>query len=112
MRTADAATRILYSVANNSKNRKASDPTPVPVTRLQRSLMYMAGSIFGLGVVAIFALLIGEAIVKTSLFETSSIWLTVAFLPDIALPLGFLLFIVLLIVTAVGRSRAAKGADQ
>jgi len=72
----------------------------------------MAGSIFGLGVIAIFALLIGEAIVKTSLFETSSIWLTVAFLPDIALPLGFALFIVLLIITAVGRNRTAKGAGK
>jgi hypothetical protein len=101
-------------VANSSKNpkRAAVKEPAAPISRVQRTLAFMAGSIFGLGVIAIFALLIGEAIVKTSLFETSSIWLTVAFLPDIALPLGFLLFIVLLIITAVGRSRAAKGAGK
>jgi hypothetical protein len=99
-------------VANNKKNRDAATPAPVPVTRLQRSLMYMAGSVLGLGILAIVALLIGEATLKTAAFEASPIWVTVAFLPELAIPLGFLLFIVLIIITFVQRSRAAKGADQ
>jgi membrane protein implicated in regulation of membrane protease activity len=99
-------------VANNKKNRDAAAPAPVPVSRLQRSLMYMAGSILGLGVIAIIALLIGEATLKPANFDGSPIWVTVAFLPELAIPLGFLLFIALIIVTYVQRSRAAKGADQ
>jgi hypothetical protein len=99
-------------VANNSKKRDASAPTPVPVTRLQRSLMYMAGSILGLGIVAIVALLIGEATLKTAIFQSSPFWSVAALLPAIAIPLGFLLFVVLIIVTYLQRSRAAKGAGK
>jgi hypothetical protein len=35
-----------------------------------------------------------------------------AFLPEIAIPLGFLLFIVLIIVTYLQRSRTAKDAGK
>jgi hypothetical protein len=84
----------------------------VPVSRLQRSLMYIAGSILGLGIVAIVALLIGEAALKPAAFESSPIWAVTAFLPEIAIPLGFLLFIALIVVTYVQRSRAAKDAGK
>ena len=74
--------------------------------------MYIAGSVLGLGIIAIVALLIGEATLKPAAFEASPIWAVAAFLPEIAIPLGFLLFIALIIVTYVGRSRAAKGAGK
>jgi hypothetical protein len=99
-------------VANNKKNRNPAEPAPAPVTRLQRSLLYMAGSILGLGIVAIVALLIGEASLKTAIFDSSPFWRVAALLPAIAIPLGFLLFIALIAVTIVQRSRAAKGAGK
>ncbi len=101
-------------MANNNKNRSATVvATPVvPISRLQRSLMYIAGSILGIGIIAIVALLIGEATLKTAIFESSPFWAVAAFLPEIAIPLGFFLFIVLIIVTYVRRSRAAKDADK
>jgi hypothetical protein len=99
-------------VANSNKNRDASAEAPAPVSRLQRSLMYIAGSILGLGIIAIVALLIGEATLKPAAFESSPIWAVAAFLPEIAIPLGFLLFIALIVVTYVQRSRAAKDAGK
>ena len=106
-------TPYSYDVANNNKKSTAPEkPASAPVSRVQRSLMYMAGSILGLGVIAIIALLIGEASLSTAAFQGSPIWDVVAFLPALAIPLGFLLFIVLLIVTFVQRSRAAKVAGK
>jgi hypothetical protein len=100
-------------VANNNKNRDLpAAAAAMPVSRLQRSLMYMAGSILGVGIIAIVALLIGEATLKTAIFESSPFWAVAALLPAIAIPLGFLLFIVLIIVTYVRRSRAAKDAGK
>jgi hypothetical protein len=74
--------------------------------------MYMAGSILAVGIIAIVALLIGEATLKPAQFQGSPIWSIVAFLPEIAIPLGFVLFIVLIAITFVSRSRAAKDAGQ
>ncbi|HEX4402995.1 MAG TPA: hypothetical protein VHZ98_16885 [Galbitalea sp.] len=99
-------------MANSKKNRDASAEPPVPVSRLQRSLMYIAGSVLGLGIIAIVALLIGEATLKPATFESSPFWAVAAFLPEIAIPLGFLLFIVLIIVTYLQRSRTAKDAGK
>ena len=98
-------------MANNNKNPKTpAKPAPAPVSRIQRALTFMAASILGLGVIAIVVLLIGEATLKQSTFEGSQFWTTVALLPAIAIPLGFVLFIALIIVTVVQRSRAAKVA--
>jgi sterol desaturase/sphingolipid hydroxylase (fatty acid hydroxylase superfamily) len=99
-------------VANNNKNRGESAAAAVPVSRLQRSLMYMAGSILGLGIIAIVALLIGEATLKAAIFESSPFWSVAAFLPEVAIPLGFLLFIALIVVTYVRRARAARDASK
>jgi hypothetical protein len=74
--------------------------------------MYVAGSILGVGIIAIVALLIGEASLKPAEFQGSPIWAVVAFLPEIAIPLGFFLFIALIVVTYVQRSRAAKDAGK
>ena len=74
--------------------------------------MYVAGSILGLGIIAIVVLLIGEATLKTAIFQSSPFWAVAALLPAIAIPLGFLLFIALIVVTYVQRSRTAKGAGE
>ncbi len=100
-------------MANKNKSRTSpAEPAPVPISRAQRSLMYMAGSILAVGIIAIVALLIGEATLKPAQFQGSPIWSIVAFLPEIAIPLGFVLFIVLIAITFVSRSRAAKDAGQ
>ena len=99
-------------MANNNKTKVAAAPDPEPVSRVQRALMYMAGSVLGLGIVAIVALLIGEATITTKAFQGSQIWGTVALLPAIAIPLGFALLIALLVVTFRKRSRAAKDAGK
>jgi hypothetical protein len=112
VRAAAAQTPYSWFVANNNKSKAPAKPEPVPVTRLQRSLMYVAGSVLGIGIIAIIALLIGEATIKPAAFQGSQIWATVAFLPDIAIPLGFFLFIVLIIVVFIQRSRTAKDADK
>jgi hypothetical protein len=101
-------------VANNNKSTKAAaNPPAAPVSRLQRSLLYMGGSVLGLGVIDIVVLLIGEATIgNTPAFGDSPFWATAAFLPEPAIGIGFLFFIVLLIVTAVQRSRTAKDAGK
>ena len=99
-------------VANNNKNKAPAKPVSVPISRPQRSLMYMAGSILGLGVAAIIALLVGDAVAPDAVSHAQGIWPVVAFIPNIALPLGFVLMIVLLAITFVRRSRAAEGADK
>jgi cytochrome c oxidase subunit IV len=72
----------------------------------------MTGSVLGLGIAAIVALLIGEATLTVNDFQASPIWETLAFLPAIAIPLGFALLITLLIVTFRKRSQAAKDAGK
>jgi hypothetical protein len=108
VRTPYAATRILYSVANNNKNRGTAGAAPAPITRQQRLLLYVGGSVLGIGIIAIIVLLIGEATIKSSSFQTSAFWSTVALLPALAIPLGFLIFIALIVLTFVQRSRLAK----
>jgi uncharacterized RDD family membrane protein YckC len=99
-------------VANNNKTKAAAVAAPEPVSRLQRALMYMAGSVLGLGIVAIVALLIGEATIAPKAFQGSPFWATAALLPAIAIPLGFALLIALLVVTFLKRSQAAKDAGK
>jgi hypothetical protein len=108
-------------VANNNKRTpdgqiakpaKAAKPAPPPVSRLQRALWAMVGSILGIGIVAIAALLIGEALTPISISNSTGIWAVVALIPNIALPIGFVLMIVLLIMSFVKRSRAAEGAGK
>lgn len=101
--------------AANQRSQRFARPTPEPVTettRLQRLLLVVGLSILGLGVVCLFVLLIGEAVTPISVSNDSGIWAIVAFIPDIAIPLGMLLIIVLIVLTVVRRGRAAKVASK
>jgi TRAP-type C4-dicarboxylate transport system permease small subunit len=97
-------------VANKKKTPET--PTPPPASRVQRVLWYMVASILGIGIIAIAALLIGEATTPVAISDASGIWAVVALVPNIALPVGFVLMIVLLVITFVKRSRAAEGAGK
>ena len=84
-----------------------AENTPVTVHRTERVLAYMVASSIGLSILAILALLFaGLAGVDTS----QGVWLTVRLLPPIGLTIGVLFVIILVAVSAVRRSRAARDA--
>ena len=82
------------------------------MTRLQRWLFFMAASIFIFGVAAIFAILIGDLVTHTAVARSTGLWASVAFVPLIAIPLAFILFIVLVVITNVQRGRSAEGVGK
>jgi hypothetical protein len=90
---------------------KQSTPQPAAPTfsRPERMLAYMVASILGLSILAIIAVLIGYG---TKLNNGAGIWQIVDLLPGIGLPIGFVLIVVLLVMTAVRRTRAAKDASK
>jgi hypothetical protein len=104
-------------VANNNKHPRPTparaDAKPVEeVSRVQRILSVVGPSILGLGIIALFALLLGESLTPVAISEDLGIWAIVAFVPDIAIPVGFLIIIVLLIITFRRRAQAAKVASK
>lgn len=97
--------RILITVAK----KPAPAPAPDPQTRPERVLGFMVVAIIGLSIIAIAGILIGYA---TKANNGAGIWQVIDLVPGIGLPIGFILLIVLLILTFVRRSRAAKGAGK
>lgn len=89
---------ILVNVAEN---------TPVTNHRNERVLAFMVASCIGLAILAVVALVIGSA--SNADFGTG-IWPTVGLLPLVALPLAFILIIVLVIVSAIRRVRGSRDA--
>ncbi|MGH1549212.1 hypothetical protein ACRAWB_08580 [Leifsonia poae] len=85
--------------------------TPPPASRLQRILAYIIAAFVIVSLVCIAAILIGTA---TGQFAQQGsgqgLWPTVFFFPLVALPIAFVLIIVLLIVSA-RRNRAANRAN-
>jgi hypothetical protein len=63
-------------------------------------------TILGFSVVAIIALFIGGP------DKAGAIWTAVALVPFIGIPLAFILLITLVVLNAVRRGRAAKGAGK
>lgn len=80
--------------------------------RVERVLAYMVASIVVLSLAAFIALIAGTAMGLERDDFTQGIWPTVTILPLIGLPIGFVLIIVLLVVSAVRRGRAAKDAGN
>jgi uncharacterized membrane protein len=80
--------------------------------RVERVLAYMVASIVVLSLVAFVALIAGTALGLEREDFAQGIWPTVTILPLIGLPIGFVLIIVLLVVSAVRRGRAAKDAGN
>jgi hypothetical protein len=68
--------------------------------------MYMFFAILGLGIAAIVALLIAGVNAK------GDFWAAVQLTPLIALPLSIILLVVLVVLNAVRRGRAAKVASK
>jgi ATP/ADP translocase len=83
---------------------------PVDVNRNERILAYMLASSIGLSIIGILALLIGTAAGVNDL--QSGFWPVLAVLPPIGLTIGFLLFIALIVMSAIRKSRAARDANN
>ena len=86
-----------------------AENTPVTVNRNERILAYMVASSLGLSLLSIIATLIGAGVGAD---RSVGIWPLVTILPTVGLPIGFVLIIFLLIMSAIRRSRAARDASQ
>jgi hypothetical protein len=84
-----------------------AENTPVTNHRNERVLAFMVASCIGLAILAVVALVIGSA---ASVDFGTGIWPTVGLLPLVALPLAFILIIVLVIVSSIRRVRASRDA--
>ncbi len=77
--------------------------------RLERVLAYMVAAVILVSLASFVALIIGTG---ASIDFTTGIWPFVVVLPLVGLPIGFVLIIALLVVSAVRRGRAAKDAGN
>ena len=85
--------------------------TPQAASRVQRILSYIVAALVVVSLLCIVAILIGTAAGGfAQQGGGQGIWPTVFLLPLIALPIAFVLLIVLLIVSARARGKAAKDA--
>ena len=83
--------------------------TPVTANRTERILAYLVASAIGLSLIAFLAVIIGGA---TNADYSQGVWPVVFILPGIGLPVGFILIIVLLVLSSVRRAREAKDASK
>ncbi|MFH8249451.1 multidrug ABC transporter ATPase [Microbacterium sp. B2969] len=80
----------------------------LPVRRIDRILAYMALGLTILSIVCFFAVILARPLGVTDF--TVGLWPLVVVMPLIALPIAFIMIIVLLVMSFVRRSRANKGA--
>lgn len=84
------------------------DTSPVSEHRIERLLAYMVAAAVGLSILAFAAVIIGTAVGVRDFDE--GMWPSVIMLPLIGLPIGFVLMIALLVLSAVRRGRETKDA--
>lgn len=80
--------------------------------RVERVLAYMVAGIIVLSLASFIAVIIGTASGLEHGDFAVGIWPAVTILPLIGLPIGFVLIIMLLVVSAVRRGRAARDAGH
>ena len=81
---------------------KKTAPVAEPVSRRERIVATLFGTMLGIAVLSIAALLIAGP------RATGDIWLTIALLPPLALGAAVIFLVVLLVLTARRRSRDAR----
>jgi hypothetical protein len=90
-----------------------TDQIPQTASRLERILAYMVAGVVGLSILAFIAIIIGTAVgVGKDDGFSRGIWPAVITLPYFGLPLGFVLIIGLLVVSALRRGRDARKNGQ
>ncbi len=85
-----------------------NDGPELPVRRIDRILAYMALGLTILSIVCFFAVILAKPLGVEDFSQ--GVWPLVVVLPLVALPIAFVMIIVLLIMSFVRRSRAGKGA--
>lgn len=81
-------------------------------SRVERTLAYMVAGVILLSLASFVALLSGTSAGLTGDDFAQGVWPMVVILPLIGLPVGFALIVVLLVVSAVRRGRAATDASN
>ena len=82
--------------------------TPVTIHRNERVLAFMIAGIVGLSIVAFLTVIIATASGLPGNQFRGGFWQAVALLPGVGLPIGFVLIIVLIVISGIRRSREAK----
>ena len=80
--------------------------------RIERVIAYMVAATVVVSVASFIAVILGTALGIGREELATGIWPFVTILPLIGLPIGFILIIVLLVVSVVRRGRAVKGASN
>ena len=80
--------------------------------RIERVIAYMVAATVVVSVASFIAVILGTALGIGREELATGIWPFVTILPLIGLPIGFILIIVLLVVSVVRRGRAVKGAGN
>ena len=93
--------RILRFVAND---------TPILGNQLERTLAFMVVSAIGLSIICFVAVIIGTLVGVRDF--SGAIWPIAIVLPAVGLPLGLLLMIALIIISALRRGRESKDARK
>ncbi|MDO8382612.1 MULTISPECIES: multidrug ABC transporter ATPase [Microbacterium] len=87
------------------------DSSQLQPGRAERILAFMSLGIALLSIVCFFAIIIGTATGMSQEDFSSGIWPLVALLPNIGLPLAFVLIITLLVITWARRKRANQASS-
>lgn len=77
------------------------------IYRIERVLTYMAASMIGVALLSIIAVFVARA---AGADLASGLWPAVAMLPIVALPLGFVVTVAFIVISARRRSRESRDA--
>ena len=89
-----------------------ANETPVTANRLERILAFMVAAAVGLSIICFIAVIIATAVGTSPESFSSGVWPVVIVLPAIGLPLGLVLVIVIIVVSALRRGREARDASK
>ena len=90
-----------------------NDETPRPASRLQRILAYIIAALVVVSLLCIFAIIIGTWLgAGAAQGSGQGVWPTVIMFPTFALPAAFVLIMVLLFVSLVGRSKQNRDSSR
>jgi hypothetical protein len=87
-----------------------AENTPVPLNRIERVLVSVAGSIGGLSIIAILAVVIARVAGFTGF--ASGAWPVVLVLPGIGLPFTLVALIVFFVVRALHQRRVLRDGGE
>ncbi|WP_147430168.1 hypothetical protein [Frondihabitans australicus] len=99
-------------MANSRGTSPTSDSAPArtPIRRVERALLFAFPTVIALGVVCIVIVIVVG--VSGGQITSTGIGPTIVLLPEIAFPIAILLVIAYVVVSAIRRSREARGGAR